>query len=100
MQRQVMKDAGYPGVLELRDYPLPFLEGGEEQVIHVVGLLAVVRHDRRSDLMTACPWPQSAMVELPNLLAPLLDLRPNLELFIFEGCDHIREQIAGADVHP
>src|SRR5262249_59021110 len=54
----------------------------------------------RADVVARRPLRQGAMVNLPKLTPPLLNLRPDFKLRKEEGGQNVRWQVARADVHP
>src|SRR5215212_5608419 len=100
MQRQVVKNGEDAGSLQMLDQPLAHPERGQQHVKHVVGLLAMLRHDREAHVVYHGPVLKMLVVIIPNALPLRLNLLAGLELGIQESGEHLRWKITGAQVNP
>ena len=79
---------------------LTMLEGRQEQIEHVVGLLAVRGHEWKLHATISCPVLQSLIVVLPYLASPGLYPVLLFELGIQEGGENVRGQVARTHIYP
>jgi hypothetical protein len=90
MQRQIVKHRHDPAGLEKSNQGLVNLQGGKNQVVHVMGLLAGVRHEGATDVAGCGPVAQLGVVALPDVPALLLNFPPDLQLTVEERGQEIR----------
>ncbi len=100
VQRQVVEDGVDVSRFEMGDERLALFEAGQQQVIHVPGLLAVRRHHGLADAAGSAPIGQLGVITLPDLLAAFLNDRPHVELRIEEGGEHVAHHITAAHIDP
>src|SRR6266436_1557506 len=100
VQRHVVENAENLTLFQMRDEPTPLFERRQQQVKHVVGLIAVRRDDRRANAVEPRPLTQFAIIAFPNSLSGLLDLFACLELSKKECGKHVGRKIARSHINP
>src|SRR5437879_2550744 len=100
MQRHVVEDAQNAAGPKMRAERLALLQRRQEQVIHVIRLLTMARHDWKPNAALCGPVLERHIIALPDLLSARLDARSSLKLRIEKRCEQVGRQIARAHVHP
>ena len=80
MQRQIVEDTVNTAFTQKGDQTLPHFQSRQEQIEHMIRLLAMLRDERQLNTRFIRPIPQAGMIQLPDLFTVPLDSGALLEL--------------------
>src|ERR1041384_4145756 len=100
MQWEIMKHAENPTCSKMHDQGLPALKRRQDDVEHVISLLAFRRNNREPDIVCFGPGSQLARVGFPDFPSPRLNLIAVFQLGAKKCRQQVRWQVTRSHIYP